>query len=101
MEEFVDPVDGKTEITLLLVSISKIFVPPPFFTKKASVSETVTCILLVAAIVPVAEDKEAFKILNPEMLDENDVDVFKLPAIPAPPATIKAPVVVDVEPVVE
>ena len=97
VEVFVEPVDEDIVDTPLVVSILSTFVPPPFFTVNAAVSDTDIWNLLVAAIVLVAEDKEPFSILNPETDDVTEVDVCNDPPIPTPPETISAPVEVDVE----
>ena len=39
--------------------------------------------------------------MTPDTDDEEPVEVYKLPPIPTPPVTVKAPVVVDVETVEE
>ena len=42
-----------------------------------------------------------FASVTPDTDDEEPIDVYKLPPIPTPPVTVKAPVVVDVETVEE
>ena len=42
-----------------------------------------------------------FASVTPDTDDEEPIDVYKLPPIPTPPVTTKAPVVVDVDPVGE
>jgi len=95
----VDAVEEDTETMPPIVSILNLVLFDPSLIERAVVDELLRLITPVDVIVPVFVIAPLFKI-TPEIEEALEVGVNKLPPMPTPPDTTRAPVVVEPEAVV-
>ena len=93
---FVDAVEDDTDTTPPIVSTLSLALLDPSLTWNAVALELLRVITPVLVIVPVFVIAPLFKI-TPDIEEALEEDVNKLPPIPTPPVTVKAPVVVEPE----
>ena len=96
------PVVGKVKLVVFEV-LNVRLCPPEVISEEpfAKVNVALVAGAVSVSLLYVVAETFPFASMTPDTEDEEPVEVYKLPPIPTPPVTVKAPVVVDVETVEE